>query len=236
MSQWKKTPFKTLKGAHQVAERLGLSPSSIIDTGRGFNSFQTKGTLIAQRTKGGPVLEKSLPRRKKTRVPLQDPNVPTFGEDDRLLTGPWTNSDHATLDAVRAHYQQLGPSTRHRFSFEGQILVVDYPDGDVVEYRQSGDSGVQQRALARAGHRTWRYSEPDPLGAAVEFQVGPWEQSIHKNLEVVEIHWRKKFVNFENVEALDVKLYRIGKDEYEYVQDINTGEVWCRKLSRTEEV
>lgn len=239
MSKWTKTPFETLEAAHQIALKLELNPSSIIDTGRGFRSFQTKEgrqrTIIAQKIEGGPVLEKRLPKGKKSPIPLQDPNAPTFGEGDRKLTGAgWGASDHETLDAVRAHYQQLGPSTKHRIAFEGEALMIEEPDGDEVEYRQSS-KGVQSRSLMRAGNRTWRYEEPVALGAEVKFNVGPWQRSIHETLEVVEIHWRSKIVNFDNVEVLTVTLYRIGQDEYEYVEDRNTGEVWTRLLRRKDD-
>lgn len=147
---WEKTPFQTLEGAHRTAVKFELNPSSIIDTGQGYRSFQTKTgrsvSIIAQKMGGGPVREKRLPKGKKSDLPLQDPNAPQFGEKDRLLAGPWTDSDHVTLDAVEAY-------------------------------------------------------------------------------------WRKQFVNFDNLEVLDVKLYRVGRDEYEYALDVNTNKLWCRVLS-----
>lgn len=230
MSQWKKTPFETLEGAHQVAARMRLNPSSIIDTGMGMRSFETKEgrqrSIIAQKIEGGPVLEKRLPRGEKSGLPLQDPNAPKFGEEDRLLTGPWTDSDHATLMDVRAHYQQLGPSSKHRIAFVGELMVVEYPDGDVVEYRRT-DTGVQQRSLFSAKGRYLK-----PYNKA-EFLVGSWSPCDYASLEAVADHWKKEFVNFDNVEILEITLYRIGQDEYEYVVDKNTGEVWSRKLEGT---
>jgi len=219
-----------------MAIRLGLNPSAIIDTGDGFRTFQCKegrvGSIIAQRLEGGPVLEKRLPKGKKSNVPLQDPNAPTFGEKDRLLTGPWMNSDYATFEDVRAHYSALGPSTRHRIEFEGELLTISYPCGDEIEYRLSSDR-VQQRALQAAKDRSWRYPPAEP--AAPVFKVGPWEESIHETLEDVEAFWRKQFVNFDNVEVLDVQVYRIGKDEYAYVADKNTGKIWNLLLTAEKE-
>ena len=234
MSKWRSTPFETLEGAHQVAVRLGLNPSSIIDTGQGIRSFQTKEgrqrSIIAQKVEGGPVLEKRLPKGKKSNVPLQDPNAPSFGEEDRLLTGPWADSDHVTLSEVRAQYQQLGPSSKHKIAFVGDVLVIEYPDGDVAEYRRAHAGGrVRQRALHSAKGRYLK-----PYNQA-EFLVGPWELSEHGTLDTVGSHWREQYVNFDNVEILQVTLYRIGQDEYEYSVDKNTGEVWCRVLTRARE-
>lgn len=232
MSEWKETPFATLEGAHQTAIKFGLNPSAIIDTGQGLRSFQTRAgrqvTLLAQRSSGGPVLEKRLPKGKKSEASLQDPNAPSFSEEDRLLTGPWTDSDHATLDAVRAHYQQLGPATKHHIAFVGELMVVEYPDGDVVEYRRASAGGrVKQRSLFSTKGRNLKPYEK------VEFKVGAWAAVGPEGatLETVEAYWRKQFVNFDNVEVLAVTLYRIGRDEYEYVVDRNTGEAWCRVLS-----
>jgi hypothetical protein len=233
MPKWKETPFETLEDAHRVATRLELNPSSIIDTGKGFRSFETKvgrqRSIIAQKVEGGPVLEKRLPKGKKSGLPLQDPSAPKFGEEDRLLTGPWTDSDHATLDAVRAHYQQLGPSTKHSIAFVGELMVVEYPNKDVVEYRKTdlGLAGVQRRSLFSAKGRYLK-----PYNKA-EFLVGPWSPCDYaSSLEVVKDHWKEQYVNFDNVEILKVTLYRIGQDEYEYTEDVNTGEVWTRVLSR----
>ena len=231
MSKWKETPFETLEGAHRAAVKFGLNPSAIIDTGGGLRSFETKagrqGSIIAQKIEGGPVLEKRLPKGKKSKLPLQDPNAPSFGDEDRLLTGPWTDSRWSTLAAARAHYQQLGPSTKHKFTFEGSVLVAKYPNGDVYEYRQAQDGGrVQQRALQSAKGRDLKpYERPE-----AKFKVGPWELSAQASLEEVEEHWKVQYVNFDNVEVLQVTLYRIGRDEYEYVVDVNTDEVWCRVL------
>jgi len=232
MTKWIPTPFETLEGAHQVATRLELNPSSIIDTGQGLRSFQTKvgrqRSIIAQKIGGGPVLEKRLPKGKKSSVPLQDPNASMFGEEDRLLTGPWGDSDHATLMDVRAHYSALGPSSKHKFTFEGELLEVSYPNRDVVEYRRTdiGLAGVQQRSLFSAKGRYLK-----PYNKA-EFLAGPWSpcEYASSSLEAVREHWKKEFVNFDNVEVLEVTLYRIGKDEYEYLVDKNTDEVWTRKL------
>lgn len=232
MSEWKETPFATLEGAHQTAIKFGLNPSAIINTGRGLRSFQTRAgrqvTLLAQRSSGGPVLEKRLPKGKKSEAPLQDPNAPSFGEEDRLLTGPWTDSDYVTLSEVEAHYHQLGPSTKHHIAFVGELRVVEYPDGDVVEYRRAFAGGrVKQRSLFSAKGRNLKPYEKDES----EFSVGPWAPSDHQRLGGVEEHWKKQFVNFDNVEVLTVILYRIGQDEFEYVVDKNTDEVWKRKLS-----
>jgi hypothetical protein len=188
-------------------------------------------TLIAQKVEGGPVLEKRLPKGKKSPVPLQDPNAPKFGEEDRLHAGPWVRSDYATLDAVRAHYQQLGPSTKHRITFECPVLVIEYPNKDVVEYRWTGRTGVQQRSLSSASGRYLEaYKRPKPTDLKAEFKAGAWEVSHQQTLKEVEAYWRRMYVNFDNVEVLQVILYRLGQDEYEYVKDANTGEVWARVL------
>lgn len=235
MSKWKPTPFETLEGAHRTAVKFGLNPSSIIDTGRGLRSFETKvgrqRSIIAQKVEGGPVLEKRLPKGKRSGLPLQDPNAPKFGEEDRLLTGPWTTSAYKTLDAVRAHYSALGPSTKHHIAFVGELQVVEYPGGDVVECRQQAGHMVEQRALHSAKGRYLK-----PYNDA-EFLAAPWSPCDYasSSLDEVEAHWKEKFVNFDNVEVLQVTLYRIGKDEYEYVKDANTGEIWSRKLSRVKE-
>jgi hypothetical protein len=106
MSKWIPTPFETIKAAHAVAVKFQLSPSSIIDTGGGLRSFETKEgrqrSIIAQKIAGGPVLEKRLPKGKGSSIPLQDPNAPTFGEEDRLLTGPWTLYLYRTPTLLRS--------------------------------------------------------------------------------------------------------------------------------------
>lgn len=230
---WEKTPFETLEGAHRTAVKFGLNPSAIIDTGQGYRSFQTKTgravSIIAQKTSGGPVREKRLPKGKKSDLPLQDPDAPTFGEKDRLLTGPWTDSAYKTLDAVGAHYSALGPSTRHKITFGGEILEVSYPNGDVIEYRQQAGHVVQHRSLSSA---KGRYLAPYADPKRAEFRAEPWElcEYAASSLEAVADHWKKQYVNFDNVEVLTVTLYRIGQDEYEYVKDVNTGEVWSRVL------
>jgi len=235
MSAWKPTPFETLEAAHVAAVKFQLNPSSIIDTGQGIRSFETKvgrqRSILAQRTEdgfSGPVLEKKLPKGKKSGAPLQDPNTPSFGQEDRLLTGPWTHSDHITLMEVRAYYQQLGPSTKHRFTFDGALLVVEYPDGDVYEYRQRPGQIVEQRALMSA---KGRYLTPYEGPKKAEFKVGPWELCDQQSPEEVEAFWRERYVNFDNVEVIDVRLYRIDEDEYEYATDNPSGELWYRKLS-----
>jgi hypothetical protein len=106
------------------------------------------------------------------------------------------------------------------------VLVVEYPDKDVVEYRWTGRTGVQQRVLHSAEGRYLKpYNE-------AEFLAGSWSPCGYasSSLEAVEDHWKQQFVNFDNVEVLTIVLYRIGQDEYEYVTDANTGEVWCRVL------
>jgi len=236
MSKWKPTPFETLEAAHAAAVKFSLNPSSIIDTGRGLRSFETKvgrqRSILAQKISGGPVLEKRLPKGKKSGLPLQDPSVPKFGEEDRLLAGPWTRSDHSSLDAVRAHYSALGPGSKHKIAYVGECLTITYPDGDVVEYRGTYDD-VQSRALSSAqGRYLEAYKRPKPTDLKAEFRAGAWEPGYQETLEEVEAYWREQYVNFDNVEVLTVTLYRIGKDEYEYVEDANTGEVWARVLSQ----
>lgn len=65
---------------------------------------------------------------------------------------------------------------------------------------------------------------------ADRLQVGPWILSDHETLADVGAHWREQFANFDNVEILDVVMYRIGDDEYEYAAD-DQG-IWQRVLHR----
>lgn len=59
--------------------------------------------------------------------------------------------------------------------------------------------------------------------------VGPWMRSKdHQTLEDVEAHYRSVFVNFDNVEVLQVTMYRIDDCEYEYYDDGK--DVWVRGL------
>ena len=80
-----------------------------------------------------------------------------------------------------------------------------------------------------------RYRPPKQEGPsfsdADRLVVGPWLQvGEYQTLQDVEDHWRRQFVNFDNVEVFTMKLYRIDKDEYEYYFD---GEdVWCRVLHK----
>jgi len=230
MPKWDKTPFKTIKSAHRVAVRLEMQPSTVI-TDKGFRTFQMKEgrtiTVIAQRVEGGPVLEKRLLKGKKSKIPLQDPNAPKFSEEDRLLTGPWTTSAYKTFEAVREHYSALGPSTKHREAFSGELLVVDYPDGDVIEYRQQAGHMVEQRMLFSA---QGRYLAPY---SKAEFLAACWKLSEYEDFDAVTAYWKAQFVNFDNVEVLEIVMYRIGRDEYEYFK--NQEGIWSRVLEGVKE-
>lgn len=75
-----------------------------------------------------------------------------------------------------------------------------------------------------------RFSEKDRLHS------GPWvlltdDDHGQGTLEGVEEHWRRVYVNFDNVEVLHIVLYRIKDDEYEYCED-SQGRVWVRVLEK----
>ena len=148
-TDWTDTPFKTIEEARKLAAQMGSKPTAIItNRTKGYRYFQIsegrKQIVIAQAVMGGPVKERCK-RSKKAPLPLQDPNVPTFGDNDRLLVGPWVPSRHASLGEA-------------------------------------------------------------------------------------ETHWKDTYVNFDNVEVLEIVLYRVGGDEYEYVAAPSG--VWQRVLSR----
>jgi len=226
MSKWKRTPFSKIEAAHKVALRLGLQPSVITDTGGGFKCFQIREgrqkALIAQKHTGGPVLEKRIPQSQETGIPQQDSSV-----EGRLLSGPWTISSHRTLEDVKDHYRGIGPASRHSISFEGELLTIQYPPPaqDEYEYRQPVAGPVEARVLCPAEKQFLDlYERP-------RFYAGPWAKSNLRTLAEVEAFWKSKFDNFDNVEVLHITLYRIGRDEYEYLQE-GLSTVWSRLLSR----
>lgn len=105
--KWEKTPFDTIEQARELAEKMGLHPGVLVEQGDYCYFLMWEGrtlTTIAQSLEGGPVREKVT---RKAEVPPQDPDAPRFSEKDRLHTGPWTLSDHETLEAVEAKWRKL---------------------------------------------------------------------------------------------------------------------------------
>lgn len=142
---WTNTPFENIGDAHKTAVTMQLKPSEIINTG-GMWNFQIiegrKTLLLAQALSGGPVKERTLHEK----LPLQDPEAPTFSDSDRLLVGPWTPSEHETLLAVIDHIskQYINPDNLRFFE-----LLMFEDGGDEYQYYLDPQGQMYCRVLSR---------------------------------------------------------------------------------------
>lgn len=166
MTKWEDTPFASMAIAAEFARKfLRVDPEPVDKPG--FTAFVVDAggdrTLVAQVVgadgqPAGPVKQLTLrkaprtPGRRRRKPKRTQPDVPSFGEGDRMLTGMWVVSDYDTLEQVVT--RDLGPSHKGKVVFEGEGMVVCYPGGDVYEYRQArGQTGVQARVLQSARGR-----------------------------------------------------------------------------------
>jgi len=137
---------------------LSGSPSAIIeDKEKGFRYFQAhegpETYLIAQRifdsesTRPNYVQEKLL--RQANLPPLQDPAAPVFKDAERLKVGPWTRSQHKSLEEVEEYYAKVyvNPDNLEKFN----VLLVRV-DSDEYEYALNVRTGeVWARTLTKQG-------------------------------------------------------------------------------------
>lgn len=143
--KWTDTPFENIGDAYKTAVTMQLKPSEIINTG-GMWNFQIlegrKTLLLAQALNGGPVRERTLSQK----LPLQDPEAPTFSDSERLLVGPWTRSEHETFEEVKEHIckQYVNPDT-----LEFSELMMFEDGGDEYQYYLNPSGQMYCRVLSR---------------------------------------------------------------------------------------
>jgi len=146
---WEKTPFTSIEQAHTMAEKMGLQPSVILNTGSGdvtFRSFNIregrKTILIAQNSQGGPVLEREM--SKEGLRATQDPDAPRAPREEELLrAGSWQLTQHKTLKEANTDYRKefINPDEVE------MVKIILFRHGD-EEYEYAQDSkGVWARVL-----------------------------------------------------------------------------------------
>jgi len=150
-SDWNTTPFKSIEQAHQMATRLNLAPSAIVTLEGGMRTFQIKEgratTVVAQRMAGGPVKEKKV-KRGEPKPPLQDPDAPTFSDEDRFQVGPWVRID---FDCVEAALEHLLSQFVNPDNVEQLEMTLVRLDDDEYEFFESTSGKVWERVLHRKG-------------------------------------------------------------------------------------
>lgn len=132
----------------------------------------------------------------------------------------WENTPFKTIREAHDTATALGlnPTVVTRSEDERFDSFIIYEKHTVVYVAQAVAGGPVREKITKSKRRVRdpripTFKEKDRLLA------GPWILSDHTTLEEVEASWRELYLNFDNVEVLQVVLYRIGADEYEYVQD-----------------
>lgn len=150
MSSWTDTPFKSIEEAHKTATEFELNPSPIQEKGdyRVFTAVEGNKTyMMAQHNDGGPVRERSFPKRGKDRYkPSQE--GPYWSDADSLHSGPWClETKHKTLSDVEAHWRSV------YLNFENvEVISIVLYRIDEDEYEYCKDSqGIWCRVLHRRG-------------------------------------------------------------------------------------
>jgi len=156
-NRWESTPFKTIEGAYEFAEAIGLSPTvpspALVEEGQ-FRSFTTSsGLLVAQRMPGGPVRQIKVKPEYKPR----DPTIPSY-EENKMLTGPWAESDYQRLEEVLEHYRKCYLNdTGYKVVALGRILVIRMAK-TWYEYLEKKPGDVRVRVLTSCP--PWRKENP----------------------------------------------------------------------------
>ena len=132
----------------------------------------------------------------------------------------WTNTPfksiqeaHDTANSYDLNPTEISPSEDGRFN-----SFIVYEGRDTVYIAQALIGGpVREKTVgSRRRVRDPRipvFREEDRLLA------GPWIASDFVTFDDVREHWRTQFINPDDVEVLQIVLYRIDEFEYEYVID-----------------
>jgi len=103
-------------------------------------------------------------------------------------------------------------------------MIAQRLDGGPVLEKTIKSARGTKNAIPEQDPSAPRFSDRDRLKA------GPWILSDDcETLEDVWARWQREFVNPENIEILQVTLYRVGAEEYEYAQDEKG--IWVRVLT-----
>jgi len=150
--KWEDTPFRTLKMARVMAERMKLCPGAIqVSSDSKFRFFQfaegRKVVTIAQSVNGGPVREKADSKGKRITKPSKYPPIPR----KNLLASEWARMPECkTLEEAEAKYRSafLNPENLE------VIRIIMFRDGEEEREYALDSDGVWARVLHRQNFHT----------------------------------------------------------------------------------
>ena len=137
MNDWTTTPFADIENARAFVSDSGPLPIEQ----EGYTAFVVRPTrrtyvIVAQRTDGGPVLQRKITRQLYQRMigrgrPIPA-GVPRHDPDRQRQVGPWLPSDHQTPADVIAYYDH---HTRGEFRIarQGEYIALQVGE-DIYEY------------------------------------------------------------------------------------------------------
>jgi len=146
----------------------------------------------------------------------------------------WTQTPFGTIEEAHATAKkfQLKPSTITVRA--GRFRSFTFGEGQTIRLMAQREEGgpVLERELSRKQGLAQHYNAPGVPSWKAEdrLRAGPWNQSSYTSLEEAADHYRSQFANPDNVVMLEVVLFRLNRDEYEYALD-SKGVVWSRVIS-----
>ena len=148
----------------------------------------------------------------------------------------WAKTPFTNLDAAHRHSQGMGLEpgplkTKGEYRFfrlvAGSVMtvlaqkLVGGPVLETVGIKEPEGGVIITGAIASANQEA----------PASQWTVSPWKKSDEiATFEQAGEYWQQLIANPDNLEVLEIQLYRVGKTEYEYGLD-NRGQMWVREIT-----
>lgn len=153
--------------------------------------------------------------------------------EDAIVKRKWEDTPFDSIEEARVCAQRMGLCPTAIVE-EGGFRFFKLPDGHTIA--QKAEGGVvkeRQKDIECEIFKPYQPQSPTPeLAREPGFESGPWLKPPEKTFEEVEAKFARVFINPDNLEKLQIVMYRPGDSrEYEYALD-GEGVMWLRVLWR----